>query len=49
MLSNILFYIIMAIYAVVGGGTTIVLTTYMFVVLVQKIVRKIRYSTSLYS
>lgn len=49
MLSNILFYIIMAIYAIVGGGSTIVLTTYMIIVLAQKIIKKIRYGTSLYS
>ena len=49
MLSNIMFCIIMAIYAVVGGGTTIVLTVYMFIVLAQKIIRKIKHGTSLYS
>lgn len=46
---NVLFYIIMAIYAVLGGGTTIAITGYRFVVLGQKIYRKIRYNTPLYS
>ena len=49
MLSNIIFYIIMIIYIILGGGTTIILTGYMFVVLFQKIARKIKHGTSLYS
>ncbi len=49
MLSNILFYLIMIIYIILGGGATIVLTGYMFLVLGQKIVRKIKHGTSLYA
>lgn len=49
MLSNILFYLIMIIYIILGGGTTIVLTGYMFIVLVQKIVYKVKHEASLYS
>lgn len=49
MLSNILFYLIMIIYIILGGGTTIVLTGYMFIVLVQKIVNKVKHGASLYS
>ena len=48
MLSNIIFYIIMIIYIILGGGTTIVLTGYMFIVLAQKIIRKVKHGTSLY-
>ena len=49
MLSNILFYLIMIIYIILGGGTTIVLTGYMFIVLIQKIVNKVKHGSSLYS
>ena len=48
MLSNIIFYIIMIIYIILGGGTTIVLTGYKFIVLAQKIIRKVKHGTSLY-
>lgn len=46
---NILMYLITIMYAIVGGGSTIIITGYLFVVLAQKIVRKIKHGTSLYS
>ena len=49
MLSNIIFYIIMIIYIILGGGTTIALTGYMFIVLAQKIIGKVKHGKSLYS
>lgn len=45
---NILMYLITILYAIVGGGSTLVITGYLFVVLAQKITRKIKYGTSLY-
>ncbi len=46
---NILTIIILGIYIILGGGSTIALTGYMFVVIAQKIIRKIKYGTSLYA
>ena len=46
---NILMYLITILYAIVGGGSTLVIIGYLFVVLAQKITRKIKYGTSLYS
>lgn len=46
---NILTILIMILYAIVGGGSTLLITGYLFVVLAQKITRKIRFGTSLYS
>ena len=46
---NILMYLITIMYAIVGGGSTIIITGYLFVVLAQKIARKIKHGTSLYS
>jgi len=46
---NILMYLITIMYAIVGGGSTLLITGYLFVVLFQKITRKIKYGTSLYS
>lgn len=45
---NILTIFIMIIFAILGGGSTLAITGYLFVVLAQKIFRKIRYGTSLY-
>lgn len=45
---NILIYPIIILYAIVGGGSTIFITGYLFVVLAQKIARKIKYGSSLY-
>lgn len=46
---NILTILIMILYAIVGGGSTLLITGYLFVVLAQKISRKIKHGTSLYS
>jgi len=46
---NILMYLIMILYTIIGGGSTILITVYLFVVLAQKISRKIKYGASLYS
>lgn len=46
---NVLTIFIMILYAIVGGGSTLLITGYLFVVLAQKISRKIRFGTSLYS
>lgn len=46
---NILTILIMILYEIVGGGSTLLITGYLFVVLAQKISRKIRFGTSLYS
>lgn len=46
---NILTILIMILYAIVGGGSTLLITGYLFIVLAQKITRKIRFGTSLYS
>lgn len=46
---NILTIIILGIYIILGGGFMIALTGYMFVVIAQKIFRKIKYGTSLYA
>lgn len=46
---NMLTILIMILYAIVGGGSTLLITGYLFVVLAQKISRKIRFGTSLYS
>lgn len=46
---NILMYLITIVYAIVGGGSTLFITGYLFVVLAQKITRKIKTGASLYS
>ena len=46
---NILTIIILGIYIILGGGFTIALTGYMFIVIAQRIIRKIKYGTSLYA
>lgn len=46
---NIFMYLIVFLYAIVGGGSTLFITGYLFVVLAQKISRKIKYGASLYS
>ncbi len=45
---NILLYVIVGLMALMGGGSTIVIVGYLFVVLFQKFYRKIRYGASLY-
>ena len=46
---NILTLLIMILFAILGGGSTILIVGYMFVVLAQKIIRKIKNGTPLYS
>lgn len=46
---NILIYPIILLYAILGGGSTIAIIGYLFVVLAQKIYNKIKYGTSLYA
>lgn len=46
---NILMYLIAIMYAILGGGSTLVITGYLFVVLAQKITKKIKFGASLYS
>jgi len=45
---NIVLYVIVGLMALMGGGSTIAIVGYLFVVLFQKIYRKIRYGVSLY-
>lgn len=45
---NILLYAIVGLMALMGGGSTIAIVGYLFVVLFKKIYRKIRYGASLY-
>lgn len=45
---NILMYVIVGLMAILGGGSTIAIVGYLFVVLAQKFYRKIRYGASLY-
>lgn len=46
---NIATLIILGIYILLGGGSTIILVGYMFVVIAQKIMKKIKYGASLFS
>nr|MBQ8252901.1 hypothetical protein [Lachnospiraceae bacterium] len=45
---NIFMYIIVGLMAILGGGSTVAIVGYLFVVLFQKFYRKIRYGASLY-
>ena len=45
---EILMYPIVAIMALLGGGSSIVIVAYLFIVLAQKIKNKIKYGASLY-
>ncbi len=45
---NILYYLIVAIMCVAGVGSTVAIVGYMFVTLIQKFYRKIRYGISLF-
>lgn len=47
-IMNILIYPIIFLYAIAGAGSTLFITGYLFVVLAQKIARKIKYGASLY-
>lgn len=43
-----LVYPIVAIFALLGAGSSIIITGYLFIVLAQKIRNKIKYGASLY-
>lgn len=45
---NVLMYVIVGLMAILGGGSTIAIVGYLFVVLFKKFYRKIRYGASLY-
>ncbi len=45
---NIVLYVIVGLMALMGGGSTIIIVGYLFIVLFQKFYRKIRYGASLY-
>ena len=45
---NIFTYLILAVYIILGGGTSLFITGYMFVVLAKKISKKIKTGSSLY-
>lgn len=45
---SIFTYLIFAIYILLGGGSTLFITGYLFVVLAQKIKNKIKTGASLY-
>lgn len=46
---NIAIIIILGIYIILGGGSTVVLTGYMIAVIARKIFRKIKDGVSLYA
>lgn len=46
---EILMYPIVAIYAILGGGSSIMIVAYLFIVLAQKIMNKIKTGASLYA
>lgn len=48
-MSVILNYLLVALMALVGGGSTICIVGYMIVILAGKIYRKIRFGASLYN
>ena len=43
-----LMYPVVAIFALLGGGSSVAIITYLFIVLAQKIKNKIKYGASLY-
>ncbi len=45
---EILMYPLVAVFAVLGGGSSIAIVIYLFMVLAQKIKNKIKYGASLY-
>lgn len=48
-MSLILNYLLVALMALVGGGSTICIVGYMIVILAGKIYRKVRFGTPLYN
>ena len=47
-MMEILMYPIVAIMALLGGGSSLIIVAYLFVVLAQKIMKKIKTGASLY-
>ena len=45
---EILMYPLVAVFAILGGGSSIAIVVYLFMVLGQKIKNKIKYGASLY-
>lgn len=45
---NILYYLIVAIMCILGVGSVVAIVGYMFVIIIQKFYRKLRYGTSLF-
>ncbi len=45
---EILMYPLVAVFALLGGGSSIAIVIYLFMVLTQKIKNKIKYGASLY-
>ncbi len=45
---EILMYPLVAVFAILGGGSSIAIVVYLFMVLAQKIKNKIKYGASLY-
>lgn len=45
---KILMYPLVAVFAILGGGSSIAIVVYLFMVLAQKIKNKIKYGASLY-
>lgn len=48
-MMEILMYPIVGLFGVLGGGSSIIITAYLLIVLAQKIKNKIKYGTSLYA
>ncbi|MEE1087070.1 MAG: hypothetical protein U0L05_07930 [Schaedlerella sp.] len=46
---DILMYPILALYAILGGGSSILFTGYMIIIIAQKIKNKILHGASLYA
>ena len=45
---EILMYPLVAVFAILGGGSSIAIVVYLFMVLAQKIKNKIKYGASIY-
>lgn len=45
---NILYYLIVAIMCILGVGSVVAIVGYMFIIIIQKFYRKIRYGISLF-
>lgn len=47
-MMEILMYPIVAVMALLGGGSSIIIVAYLFIVLAQKLKNKIKYGASMY-